>query len=108
MAQLRRFLLVLAVLSGLSALTLGTLSAADFTVEEPTPVAYAGGEEEDSLHVSDETLATSIFIPFVFVGVTVWIFIWAVRSRARPEDDLRPMPWWRTRQWYTRGTEDDE
>ena len=107
MSQLRRVLLTLVVVGGLSALTLGAAAAGKFAVEEPLTIAEAGGEEEDSLHVSDETLATSLFIPFCFVGATLAVFIWAVRSRARREDDEIPMPWWRTRQWYTRGTEEE-
>ncbi len=109
MSQLRRILLAILVVGGLSALSLGAAAAADYAIEEPTTAAHAGGDEEgDGLHVSDETLATSLFIPFCFVGATVVVFIWAIRNRARPEDDEIPMPWWRTRQWYTRGTEEDE
>lgn len=108
MSQLRRFLLALAVVAGLSALTLGAAAAGEYAFEEPMQIAEAGGDEEDSLHVSDETLATSLFIPFCFVGATLVVFIWAIRNRAKPIDDETPMPWWRTRQWYTRGTEEDE
>jgi len=107
MAQLRRFLLAVVVVAGLSALTLGAAAAGEFAIEEPVQIAEAGGEEE-SIHVSDETLATSLFIPFCFVGATVLIFIWAIRNRARPIDDETPMPWWRTSQWYTRGSDEDE
>ena len=105
---LGRFLLALAVVGGLSALTLGAAVASEYAMEEPTQIAEAGGDEEESIHVSDETLATSLFIPFCFVGATLVIFVWAVRNRARSIDDETPMPWWRTRQWYTRGTEEDE
>ena len=109
MAQLRRFLLVLAVVAGLSALTLGAAAAAEHVVDhEPLQIAEAGGDEEESIHVSDETLATSLFIPFCFVGATLVVFIWAIRNRAKPIDDETPMPWWRTREWYTRGSEEDE
>jgi len=108
MAQLRRFLLAVAVVAGLSALTLGAAAAGEYAMEEPIQIAEAGGDEEDSIHVSDETLATSLFIPFCFVGATVLIFIWAIRNRARPIDDETPMPWWRTSQWYTRGGDEDE
>ncbi len=107
MSQLRRFVLALAVVVGLSALTLGAAAAGEYAMEEPAQIAEAGGDE-DSIHVSDETLATSLFIPFCFVGATLVIFIWAIRNRAKPEDDEIPMPWWRTRQWYTRGTDGDE
>ena len=107
MAQLRRLLLALGVGGGLSALTLGAAAAGEHALTEPVQIAEAGGEEDDSLHVSDETLATSLFIPFCFVGATVLVFIWAIRSRARREDDEEPMPWWRTREWYTRGMEED-
>ena len=106
MAQLRRFLLILALVSGLSVLTLGAAAAGEIVIQDQPQIAQAGGEESDDLHVSDETLATSLFIPFVFVGVTIWIFVWAVRNRATAEDDIRPMPWWRTRGWYT--ADDDE
>ena len=108
MSQLRRFLLALLVIGGLSVLTLGVAAAGELALTEPMQIAEAGGDEEDSIHVSDETLATSLFIPFCFVGATVVVFIWAIRNRARREDDEIPMPWWRTRQWYTRGTEEDE
>lgn len=107
MSQLRRFVLALAVVAGLSALTLGAAVAGEYAMEEPAQIAEAGGDE-DSIHVSDETLATSLFIPFCFVGATLVVFIWAIRNRAKPEDDEVPMPWWRTRQWYTRGTDGDE
>jgi len=107
MSQLRQMLLALLVVGGLSALTLGAAAAGEYAMQEPLQVAEAGGEEEDSLHVSDETLATSLFIPFCFVGATLAVFIWAIRNRAKRIDDETPMPWWRTRQWYTRGTEDD-
>ena len=107
MSQLRRFLLALALVAGLSALSLGAAAAGEYAFTEPLQVAEAGGEEEDSLHVSDETLATSLFIPFCFVGATLVVFIWAIRNRARPEDDETPMAWWRTREWYTRGSEED-
>ncbi len=108
MSQLRQVLLALVVTAGLSVLTLGAISAGEFAVQEPIQIAEAGGDEDDSLHVSDATLATSLFIPFCFVGATLVVFVWAVRNRARPIDDETPMPWWRTRQWYTRGTEEDE
>ncbi len=107
MSQLRRFLLALVVVGGLSALTLGAAAAGEYAFEEPIQVAEAGGEEEESLHVSDSTLATSLFIPFCFVGATVAIFIWAIRNRAKQKDDEEPMAWWRTREWYTRGTEEE-
>ncbi len=107
MSQLRRFLLALMVVSGLCALTLGAAAAGEYALTDQPQVANAGGEDDgDDLHVSDETLATSLFIPFVFVGVTLWVFVWAVRNRATAEDDIRPMPWWRTREWYTK--DDDE
>ena len=108
MSQLRRLLLAFMVVAGLGALTLGAVAAGEYAVEEPMQVAEAGEDEEEGVHVSDETLATSLFIPFCFVGATLVIFIWAIRNRARPIDDETPMPWWRTRQWYTRGTEEDE
>ena len=108
MSQVRRLLLALLVVGGLSALTLGAAVAGEYVAAEPAQVVEAGGDGEDSIHVSDETLATSLFIPFCFVGATLVIFIWAIRNRARREDDIEPMPWWRTRQWYTRGTEEDE
>ena len=108
MAQLRRILLALVLVGGLSTLTLGAVAAGEITLSEPMQIAEAGGDEEESVHVSDETLATSLFIPFCFVGATLVVFIWAIRNRARPIDDETPMPWWRTRQWYTRGTEEDE
>lgn len=108
MSQLRRALLALLVVAGLSALTLGAAAAGEYAMEEPIQIAEAGGDDEDSIHVSDETLATSLFIPFCFVGATVLIFIWAIRNRARPIDDETPMPWWRTRQWYTRGSDEEE
>ncbi len=108
MSQLRRFLLVLVAVGGLSALTLGAAAAGEYALQEPLQIAEAGGEEEDSIHVSDETLATSLFIPFCFVGATLVVFVWAIRNRARASDDELPMPWWRTRQWYTRGSEEDD
>ncbi len=108
MSQLRRLLLALVVIGGLSALTLGVAAAGEYAIEEPAQVVEAGGDEEDSIHVSDESLATSLFIPFCFVGATLVVLVWAIRNRARREDDEIPMPWWRTRQWYTRGTEEDE
>ena len=107
MSQLRRFVLALAVVGGLSALTLAAAVAGEYAMDAPAQIAEAGGDE-DSIHVSDETLATSLFIPFCFVGATLVVFIWAIRNRAKPEDDEVPMPWWRTRQWYTRGTDGDE
>ena len=108
MSQVRRFLLALAVVCGLSAATLGMAAAGEFAVQEPTPIAAAGGEDDgDGLHVSDETLATSLFIPFVFVTATLAVFVWAVRARANAKDDDEPMPWWRTRQWYTRDSEEE-
>lgn len=107
MTLLRRFLLSLLVVSGLSALTLGAISAGEFAAHEPIQIAEAGGEDDKGLHVSDESLATSLFIPFCFVGATVAVFIWAIRARARAEDDEEPMPWWRTRQWYTRDSEEE-
>ncbi len=108
MSQVRRFLLALVVVGGLSVLTLGAAAAGENAIEEPAQVVEAGDEEEDGFHVSDATLATSLFIPFVFVGTTLAIFIWAIGNRAKRDDDDTPMPWWRTRQWYTRGTEEDE
>ncbi len=107
MSQLRRFLLAMVVVGGLSALTLGAAAAGEYGLDEPLQVAEAGGDEEDSIHVSDETLATSLFIPFCFVGATVLVFVWAIRNRARSQGDEEPMPWWRTREWYTRGSEED-
>ena len=108
MAQVQRFLLMLAVVTGLSALTLGGAAAADHALHEPVQLAEAGGDEDESIHVSDETLATSLFIPFCFVGATLLIFVWAIRNRSKPIDDETPMPWWRTREWYTRGSEADD
>ncbi len=107
MSQLRRFLLTFAVVAGLSALTLGAAAAGEYAFTEPSPIADAGDEEEDSLHVSDETLATSLLIPFCFVGATIAVFVWAIRNRAKPEDDESPMAWWRTREWYTRDSEEE-
>ncbi len=107
-SRLQRLLLALLLVTGLSAGALGLATAADDFVQSEPQIAAAGGEDDEGIHVSDETLATSIFIPFCFVGATLVIFIWAIRNRAKPEDDERPMPWWRTRQWYTRGTDADE
>ena len=84
MSQLRRILLAILVVGGLSALSLGAAAAADYAIEEPTTAAHAGGDEEgDGLHVSDETLATSLFIPFCFVGATVVVvYLGDSQSRA--------------------------
>ena len=70
------------------------------------PIAAAPQESEE-IHTSDETLATSLFIPFCFVGATLLVFIWAVRNRARGSEEEEPMPWWRTQRWYTRGDEEE-
>ncbi len=107
-SRLQRFLLVLSLVVGISAATLGVAAAADDFIQSEPQIAAAGDEDDEAVHVSDETLATSIFIPFCFVGATLVIFIWAIRNRARSEDDEQPMPWWRTRQWYTRGTDAEE
>ena len=64
-------------------------------------------ESGEEIITSDETLATSIFIPFCFIGATLAVFIWAIRNRARREEEEQPMPWWRTGQWYTRGDEEE-
>jgi len=42
--------------------------------------------EEDPFHVSDESLAVSIFIPFIFFVSTVWLVWWAWNRRIDPED----------------------
>ena len=44
------------------------------------------GAEEDPFHVSDETLAVSIFIPAIFLVSTVWLVWWAWSRRIKPED----------------------
>lgn len=70
------------------------------------PIAAAPQESEE-IHTSDETLATSLFIPFCFVGATLFVFVWAIRNRARRGEEEESMPWWRTHQWYTRGDDGD-
>ena len=107
MTRLSSLLASALIALGLGAAPLGLISAADYMVEAEARAVEAGDEEEDSLHVSDETLATSLFIPFCFIGATLAVFIWAIRNRARRSEDEIPMPWWRTRQWYTRGTEEE-
>ncbi len=53
----------------------------------PPQWANAGDEaEEDPFHVSDETLAVSIFIPAIFLVSTVWLVWWAWNRRIKPED----------------------
>ena len=42
--------------------------------------------EEDPFHVSDESLAVSIFIPFIFLVSTAWLVWWAWSRRIKPED----------------------
>ena len=109
MTRWRGLLPALLTVAMLSLLSVGAISAAeDAPQAEPPAIDFAGGEEDDAFHISDETLATSIFIPAIFVGATLWVFVWAVRARARASDDDLPMPWWRTRQWYTRGSEEEE
>ena len=44
------------------------------------------GAEEDPFHVSDETLAVSIFIPAIFLASTIWLVWWAWNRRIKPED----------------------
>ena len=107
-SRLQRILLAFLLVTGLSAATIGLAAAADEFVQEEPQIVAAGGEDDEKIHTSDETLATSIFIPFCFVGATLVIFIWAIRNRAKPGDDEIEMPWWRTRQGYTRGTDGDE
>lgn len=63
-------------------------------------------QESEEITTSDETLATSLFIPFCFVGATLAVFIWAIRNRAKRNEEEEPMPWWRTSEWYTRGDEE--
>ena len=79
------------------------LAADDAGVSDPVSVAP---QESEEIHTSDESLATSLFIPFCFIGATLLIFMWAIRNRARRGQEDEPMPWWRTHQWYTRDDED--
>ena len=56
---------------------------------DPTSPQWANAEgsaEEDPLHVSDEALAVSIFIPAIFLVSTVWLVWWAWSRRIKPED----------------------
>ena len=75
-----------------------------------TPVLLnADDGEDDPFAVSDESLASSIFIPSVFIVATAAVFIWAWSRRVKPdaEEDDQPMPWWRTHLWYS-GAEDED
>ncbi len=57
--------------------------------DDPAPPEWASaddGAEEDPFHVSDETLAVSIFIPAIFMVSTVWLVWWAWSRRIKPED----------------------
>lgn len=110
MTRWRQILTALLVAAMLSVAGAGFASASIDAPPPDAPVIDRAGEEEseDPFHVSDETLATSLFIPFCFVGATLVVFIWAIRNRARAQDDDIAMPWWRTREWYTRGGEEDE
>ena len=79
------------------------LAASDAGVADPVSVAP---QETEEIHTSDESLATSLFIPFCLLGATFFIFMWAIRNRARRGQEDEPMPWWRTQRWYTRDDED--
>lgn len=79
------------------------LAADQAAPAEPHAVAP---QESEEITTSDETLATSLFIPFCFVGATIAVFVWAIRNRAKRDEEEEPMPWWRTNEWYTQGDED--
>ncbi len=96
-------LLIVLLLLAAAALPSFALAAEHAGPAEPV---VAVPQESEEITTSDETLATSLFIPFCFVGATLAVFIWAIRNRARRGEEEEPMPWWRTRQWYTR--EDEE
>ena len=101
---------VLALVVAAGVLTPASVAAAG-QVPFPEAAAPRNAEdgEEDPFAVSDESLAASIFIPAVFIVATAATFIWAWSRRVKPnaEDDEQPMPWWRTRLWYS-GTEDED
>ena len=98
-------LLIVSLVLAAAALPGLALAADHAGLAEPMDVAPQESGEE--IITSDETLATSIFIPFCFIGATLAVFIWAIRNRARREEEEQPMPWWRTGQWYTRGDEEE-
>ena len=55
--------------------------------QQPAPPNQEGeAAEDDPFHVSDESLAASIFIPFIFLVSTVWLVWWAWNRRIKPED----------------------
>ncbi len=51
-----------------------------------TPRQEAEAGADDPFHVSDETLATSIFLPLIFLVPTVALGWWAWSKRVRPGD----------------------
>lgn len=102
--RLIKLLLIFLLLA--AALPSAALAAEQAAPSEPTAIAPQESGEE--IITSDETLATSIFIPFCFIAGTLAVFVWAIRNRARRQEEEEPMPWWRTHEWYTRGAEDEE
>lgn len=96
-------LMIVVLLLAAAAVPSFALAADQATSAEPQAVAP---QESEEITTSDETLATSLFIPFCFVGATLAVFIWAIRNRARRNEEEEPMPWWRTNEWYTRGDEE--
>lgn len=96
-------LMIVVLLLAAAALPSFALAADQAASAEPQAVAP---QESEEITTSDETLATSLFIPFCFVGATLAVFIWAIRNRARRNEEEEPMPWWRTNEWYTRGDEE--
>lgn len=96
-------LMIVVLLLAAAAVPSFALAADQAAPTEPHAVAP---QESEEITTSDETLATSLFIPFCFVGATLAVFIWAIRNRARRNEEEEPMPWWRTSEWYTRGDEE--
>lgn len=108
----RQFLIaaVLGLAFGLALTGVGSSAGLEFAQDAAHEVAPAGGEEtnEDPFHVSGGTLAVAILLPLFFVGGTAATFIWAIRSRARREEEGWEMPWWRTRRWYASEADEEE
>ena len=101
---------MLALVVAVGVLTPASVGAAGQVPFPETPVLLnADDGEEDPFAVSDESLASSIFIPSVFIVATAAVFIWAWSRRVKPnaEADDQPMPWWRTHLWYS-GAEDED
>ena len=108
----RQFLIaaVLGLAFGLALTDVGSSAGLEFAQDAAHQVAPAGGEETNAnpFHVSGGTLAVAILLPLFFVGGTAATFIWAIRNRARREEEGWEMPWWRTRRWYAGEADEEE